>query len=43
MPAKRGDRVAPPAGPNYWNVIFGASEAAKGWESLCAEQHAPRG
>src|SRR5687767_5472555 len=37
MPAKRGDRVAPPAGHKYWDVIFGTSEAAKGWEDLCTQ------
>jgi hypothetical protein len=31
---KRGDRVAPPPGQNEWDVIFGTSEAAKGWEDL---------
>jgi hypothetical protein len=36
---KRRDRVAPPAGPDEWDVRFGTSEAAKGWEALC--QQAP--
>ncbi|MDS0132946.1 hypothetical protein H5970_07530 [Amycolatopsis sp. CM201R] len=35
MPAKRGDRVAPPARPGGWEVRFATSEAAKGWEALC--------
>ncbi|GAA1385647.1 hypothetical protein GCM10009613_18360 [Pseudonocardia kongjuensis] len=35
MPAKRGDRVAPPAGPDGWEPRFATSEAAKGWEELC--------
>ncbi|MEQ3549979.1 hypothetical protein WIS52_05810 [Pseudonocardia nematodicida] len=35
MPAKRGDRVAPPAGPGGWEARFATSEAAKGWEELC--------
>lgn len=35
MPAKRGDRVAPPARPGGWEARFATSEAAKGWEALC--------
>jgi hypothetical protein len=35
MPAKRGDRVAPPARPDGWEARFATSEAAKGWEELC--------
>lgn len=35
MPAKRGDRVAPPARPGGWEARFATSEAAKGWEQLC--------
>lgn len=35
MPAKRGDRVAPPARPDGWAARFATSEAAKGWEELC--------
>jgi hypothetical protein len=35
MPAKRGDRVAPPGKPGGWEVRFATSEAAKGWEELC--------
>jgi hypothetical protein len=36
-PAKRGDRVAPPAGNDQWEVRFATSEAAKGWEDLCQQ------
>jgi hypothetical protein len=32
---KRGDRVPPPVVAGEWEVRFGTSEAAKGWESLC--------
>lgn len=35
MPARRGDRVAPPARPDGWEPRFATSEAAKGWEELC--------
>lgn len=35
MPAKRGDRLAPPAPPGGWKARFATSEAAKGWEELC--------
>jgi hypothetical protein len=37
MPARRGDRVAPPAGPGQWEVVFGTNDAAKGWENLCTQ------
>lgn len=37
MPARRGDRVAPPAGPGHWEVVFGTNDAAKGWEDLCSQ------
>ncbi|MDX3000158.1 hypothetical protein PWY87_00650 [Kribbella solani] len=33
-PAKRGDRVAPPAQPGQWLLKFGTNDAAKGWEDL---------
>ena len=36
MSPKRGERVAPPATPPEWEVVFGTSEAAKGWDHLCA-------
>ena len=39
MIPKRGDRVAPPAGIDEWEVRFGNSDAAKGWDELC--QQAP--
>lgn len=35
MPAKRGDRVAPPRRPDGWEARFATNEAAKGWEELC--------
>ena len=34
MPAKRGDRVAPPPRPEGWDVRFATNDAAKGWEDL---------
>ena len=36
-PAKRGDRVAPPAGPDHWEIKFFNTPAAKGWEELCRQ------
>ncbi|WP_040799104.1 hypothetical protein [Nocardia higoensis] len=39
MSGKRGDRVAPPAGREHWELRFATGEAAKGWEVLC--QQAP--
>lgn len=33
-PAKKGDRVAPPAQPGHWRLKFGTNDAAKGWEDL---------
>ncbi|HZA16192.1 MAG TPA: hypothetical protein VE645_04735 [Pseudonocardiaceae bacterium] len=39
MSPKRGERVAPPAGADEWEVRFGNTTAAKGWENLC--QQAP--
>jgi hypothetical protein len=35
VPAKRGDRVTPPAKPGGWDLRHATSEAAKGWEQLC--------
>jgi hypothetical protein len=35
MSPKRKDRVAPPPGPDEWEVRFGTTEAAKGWDELC--------
>lgn len=39
MSPKRGDRAAPPPGPDEWDVRFGKNDAAKGWEQLA--QQAP--
>ena len=36
MSPKRLDRVAPPPVQGEWDVRFGTSEAAKGWDELCA-------
>jgi hypothetical protein len=35
VPARRGDRLAPPGRPGGWEARFATSEAAKGWEELC--------
>ncbi len=40
MSPKRLDRVAPPPVAGEWEVRFGTSEAAKGWEELCAQARA---
>jgi mRNA-degrading endonuclease RelE of RelBE toxin-antitoxin system len=37
MSPKRLDRVAPPSVNDEWHVRFGTSEAAKGWDDLCAQ------
>ena len=37
MSPKRGDRVAPPPGPDEWDVRFKENDAAKGWEELCRQ------
>jgi hypothetical protein len=34
---KRGDRTAPPPVGGEWDVRFATSEAASGWEALCAQ------
>lgn len=34
MSPGRGDRVAPPPGPDEWDVRFGSNDAAEGWEEL---------
>jgi hypothetical protein len=34
MSPKRGDRVAPPPGPDDWDIRFRNNDAAKGWEEL---------
>ena len=39
MNPKRGDRVAPPPGPDDWDIRFHGNAAASGWEELC--RHAP--
>ncbi|MBF6357436.1 hypothetical protein IU449_23285 [Nocardia higoensis] len=39
MSPKRGDRVAPPACGEHWELRFATGEAAKGWEDFC--QQAP--
>jgi hypothetical protein len=36
-PAKKNDRVAPPAEPGRWLLKFGSNEAAKGWEDLAQQ------
>jgi hypothetical protein len=36
---KRGDRVAPPPSSSEWDLRFGDSAAANGWEELC--RHVP--
>lgn len=37
MSPKRGDRAAPPAGPDEWEIRFGTNDAAKGWDELCRQ------
>lgn len=37
MSPKRGDRAAPPPGPDDFDVIFGSNDAAKGWQDLSAQ------
>ncbi len=39
--AKRGERVAPPPRPGDWELRFATSEAASGWEELCAQAPGP--
>jgi mRNA-degrading endonuclease RelE of RelBE toxin-antitoxin system len=34
---KRLDRVAPPPVAGEWDVRFGTSDAAKGWQELCTQ------
>ena len=38
---KRGDRVAPPAAPEQWELRFGDGDAADGWEDLCKQAPGP--
>jgi hypothetical protein len=35
MTPKRGDRVSVPPPTGEWDVLFGTSEAIKGWAELC--------
>lgn len=37
MSPKRGDRVAPPARSNEYELRFATNDAAKGWEELCRQ------
>lgn len=37
MSPKRGDRVAPPPGPDDWDVRFLDTGVVKGWEELCRQ------
>ncbi|GAB3756609.1 hypothetical protein BKA15_000758 [Microlunatus parietis] len=37
MAPKRRERVAPPPGPDEWEVRYGTNEAARGWEDVCAQ------
>ncbi|MFE2737045.1 hypothetical protein [Streptomyces sp. NPDC056721] len=37
MSPKRGDRAAPPPGPDARDIRFATGEAAKGWEQLGAQ------
>lgn len=39
MNTKRGQRMAPPAGADQWEVRCARSDAGKGWDELC--QQAP--
>jgi hypothetical protein len=39
--AKRGERVAPPPRQGDWELRFATSEAASGWEELCAQAPGP--
>jgi mRNA-degrading endonuclease RelE of RelBE toxin-antitoxin system len=36
MSPKRLDRVAPPPTGDEWDLRFGTTEAAKGWQDLCS-------
>jgi len=37
MSPKRLDRVAPPPTGDEWDLRFGTTEAAKGWQDLCSQ------
>src|SRR5437870_7484281 len=39
--AKRGDRVSPPAKAGEWELVFGNSDAANGWEDLVRQAPGP--
>ena len=39
--AKRGERVAPPPRKGAWELRFATSDAATGWEELCAQAPGP--
>lgn len=39
--AKRNERVAPPALAGEWELRFGTTEAANGWEDLCSQAPGP--
>lgn len=38
---KRGERVAPPARPGNWELRHATSDAADGWDELCAQAPGP--
>jgi hypothetical protein len=40
---KRGERVARPPRRGEWELRFGDSEAASGWEELCKQAPGPTG
>ena len=35
MSPRRGERVAPPAGPEDYDIRYDNNDAARGWEELC--------
>ncbi|MGH3300350.1 MAG: hypothetical protein ACRDOK_01500 [Streptosporangiaceae bacterium] len=37
MSPRRRERVAPPPGPREWDIRYGTSDAARGWEDLCRQ------
>jgi hypothetical protein len=39
--AKRGERVAPPPRKGDWELRFAETDAASGWEELCAQAPGP--
>jgi hypothetical protein len=40
-PQRRGERVAPPASGDKWELRFGTGDAADGWEKLSASAPGP--